>query len=258
MNVRISPTSVRPGVKRTRNYVPSVTQRTSDCDVNVAIKPLIQIGTPMEPVPFQHPPLLTTDGLMTLIWKVMSDHKPYSVRDVALLLSGMGVKENTVAAKMSKLHLEENWFVVGETWTATNRKKRSYTLRSVIAMPQNETPYLRHNKTAGVSSVPVPTPEPVLTAPMEVQAVVVEKEIIPSLIEFHIKLKGVSFSFQEMAEVFTYLVASGYDKINLSPFAPSSLITTTIMIKGIPFTSEELKQVLMTLQTAGFGKITHW
>jgi hypothetical protein len=116
-------------------------EREAQGAVEVVMTPEVVAEEVVEPEPmpsavpdfiptYATPPLSAAEGVKVCIWNVMSDYQPYSLGDIALLLSDIGVKYQTVASRISNLLIKENWFDVTQ-----GKSGRLYTLRREIAKP---------------------------------------------------------------------------------------------------------------------------
>lgn len=78
------------------------------------------------------------EGIITSIWKLMSDYRPYQSSEIELLLGEIGIAAASVRSRLSDLAIKHNWF---DRQKESARAPSIYTLRREIPMPVNEPPY---------------------------------------------------------------------------------------------------------------------
>lgn len=240
--------------------------------------------------PAPAPTLSAEDRLNTSIWKVTSDHKPYTVADLALLLGEIGIKPTTVSSMLSKLHLEKGWF----DRTGNRAIGFSYTLKRTIKCPVNEKPYNmqqrqvasstppqptyadKHGLSSGVvksSTVPVPKVEPVastatqtltpketpmvanhsgFTAPSPSLAQQFQATAVQPLVSISVKIKGMDFSVDEARALATDLLNAGFGTNKVQKTPAPSMLSVSVTIKGVVFSSDEVNEIATALVMTGF------
>lgn len=212
-----------------------------------AIQPTVTTK-PLEPASIPTPPLLATDTIRIMIWKVMSDYKEYTTPDVVLLLGDMAKTATSVATALSGLD-GEGWFDRKEIGRSP---RYSYTLRRSIPMPTD----MRRRKAEEKTDAQSEQTETQVTETKEitVQAVKNTPQLQAPLVEIAVKIKGRIFTNQEVKQLTSELSLLGYghaaQRFNQ---APKGLVTKTIYIKGMEFSDAELEELVNTLSAARFN-----
>lgn len=192
------------------------------------------------------PPLLATDTIRIMIWKVMSDYKEYTVPDIVLLLSDMAKSATSVATALSALD-GEGWF---DRKHIGYQPRYSYTLRRSIPMPVD----MRRRKTEEAPAQSEQTETQVTEKEITMHAVKNTPQAQAPLVEIAVKIKGQLFTNLEAKQLTSELSLLGYghaaQRLN---HPPKGLVTKTISIKGMEFTDAELEELVNTLNATRFG-----
>ena len=215
--------------------------------VAVEEHPATQPTKPPEPTSIPTPPLLATDTIRIMIWKVMSDYKEYTTPDIVLLLGDMAKTATSVATALSALD-GEGWFDRKEIGRSP---RYSYTLRRSIPMPTDMRRRKAEEKPAAQSEQ---TETQVTEKEITVHAVKNTPQAQAPLVEIAVKIKGQLFTSSEAKQLTSELSLLGYghaaQRLN---HPPKGLVTKTISIKGMEFTDAELEVLVSTLNATRFG-----
>jgi hypothetical protein len=229
------------------------------------------------------------DHLNTLIWKAMSDHKPYKSEEVAILVQAVRPSQSTksIANRLSLLGIE-GWFEIeksgrANTWTlkestpnpnlkindlaeARMANARAARAEEPAVSQQQELPVDTNQAAEVVAEVVAPvanvTPEitPIETqeenemskAASLVQVVAKNAPISAPLIELAIPIKGQKFTFAECRQLVDELRALGYGRDG-GAVSVLSLVNQQVTIKGVVFEKDELDNIVKALVVEGFG-----
>lgn len=229
------------------------------------------------------------DHLNTLIWKAMSDHKPYKSEEVAILVQAVRPTQSTksIANRLSLLGIE-GWFEIvktgkANTWTlkestpnpnlkindlaeARMANARAARAEEPAVSQQQELPVDTNQAAEVVAEVAAPvadvTPEitPIETqeenemskAASLVQVVAKNAPIAAPLIELAIPIKGQKFTFAECRQLVDELRALGYGRDG-GAVSVLSLVNQQVTIKGVVFEKDELDNIVKALVVEGFG-----
>lgn len=211
-----------------------------------AIQPTVTTK-PLEPTSIPTPPLLATDTIRIMIWKVMSDYKEYTTPDIVLLLGDMAKTATSVASALSALD-GEGWFDRKEIGRSP---RYSYTLRRSIPMPTDMRRRKAEEKPAAQSEQ---TETQVTEKEITVHAVKNTPQPQAPLVEIAVKIKGQLFTSLEAKQLTSELSLLGYGHAaQRLEHPPKGLVTKTISIKGMEFTDAELEVLVSTLNATRFG-----
>jgi hypothetical protein len=235
---------------------------------------------PMNPVIDLAPTMAEDDHLNTLIWKVMSDHKPYKSEDVITLVQLVRPSQSakSITNRLSALGIE-GWFDISKEGRAN-----VWVLKPGIANPKlkvNE-PLAAYHATQRAAAqakspqqeLPVQTEQPAAqpeiadnketedmsaatnskynATPSLVQVTPKAAPIAAPLIELAIPIKGEKFSFAECRQLVEELRALGYGRES-GAVSQLSLVNQQVTIKGIVFEKNELDDIVKSLIAEGFG-----
>lgn len=202
------------------------------------------------------------DTIIVMIWKLLSDHLPRTIAEIAKALEVHGVAKASIKAQMTKMIALGTWFNEGP-----EMRNRTYQLKYGTECPAIIKPghYPRKSKAVTIVATDVPA---ITTAPVtgfsvfmqpmpSADAVKMPEQVLSTkteavkLFELTVKIKGVDTTVSEMIVIYRNLVDMGYafKPVNAS-VTPSnqSLIKTTTTIKGVEFTSEELYELAAELK----------
>jgi hypothetical protein len=235
---------------------------------------------PMNPVIDLAPTMAEDDHLNTLIWKAMSDHKPYKSEDVITLVQLVRPSQSakSITNRLSALGIE-GWFDISKEGRAN-----VWVLKPGIANPKlkvNE-PLAAYHATQRAAAqakspqqeLPVQTEQPAAqpeiadnketedmsaatnskynATPSLVQVTPKAAPIAAPLIELAIPIKGEKFSFAECRQLVEELRALGYGRES-GAVSQLSLVNQQVTIKGIVFEKNELDDIVKSLIAEGFG-----
>jgi hypothetical protein len=235
---------------------------------------------PMNPVIDLAPTMAEDDHLNTLIWKAMSDHKPYKSEDVITLVQLVRPSQSakSITNRLSALGIE-GWFDISKEGRAN-----VWVLKPGIANPKlkvNE-PLAAYHATQRAAAqakspqqeLPVQTEQPAAqpeiadnketedmsaatnskynATPSLVQVTPKAAPIAAPLIELAIPIKGEKFSFAECRQLVEELRALGYGRES-GAVSQLSLVNQQVTIKGIVFEKNELDEIVKSLIAEGFG-----
>lgn len=235
---------------------------------------------PLNPVIDLAPTMAEDDHLNTLIWKAMSDHKPYKSEDVITLVQMVRSSQSakSITNRLSALGIE-GWFDISKEGRAN-----VWVLKPGIANPKlkvNEplAAYHATQRTAAQAKslqqeLPVQTKQPAAqpeitdnketedmsaatnskynATPSLVQVTPKAAPIAAPLIELAIPIKGEKFSFAECRQLVEELRALGYGRES-GAVSQLSLVNQQVTIKGIVFEKNELDEIVKSLIAEGFG-----
>jgi hypothetical protein len=233
---------------------------------------------PMNPVIDLAPTMAEDDHLNTLIWKAMSDHKPYKSEDVVTLVQLVRPSQSakSIGNRLSALGID-GWFNISKEGRAN-----VWALKPGIPNPNlkvNEPLAAHHASLRAAQSkspqqeLPVQTEQPVAqpeitdnqetdmsaatntkynTTPSLVQVAPKAAPIAAPLIELAIPIKGEKFSFAECRQLVEELRALGYGRES-GAVSQLSLVNQQVTIKGIVFEKNELDEIVKSLLAEGFG-----
>lgn len=109
-----------------------------------------QIQTKTEEEETKPSPILLSDGIEIGIWKIMSDHVPYTPAEVALLLADYGFKNSSVIRTIGALHSNKGWFTRTQV-KCNNRQTFEYTMKDNIECPKvGAKPVTTHHEPAKI------------------------------------------------------------------------------------------------------------
>jgi hypothetical protein len=247
----------------------------------VSISASHRVETPLAPVvqaPVVHE-ITLEDGVNTSIWKVMSDYEPYTVQDIATLVSITGITYQTVSARMSILNTE-GWFN-REKIDRDGRQVFASTLKRTIPMPVNESRYTGPQRLDMIKkrdAVPRPTHRPILKsidpAPTaleiamkeaalkasEVQVIAPEVKAAPAPVSVPVQAKAPVVVAAPAAVQKPNQPESNEMKTKSTPVAAEQptaaiapLVEVSIAIKGMPFTLKEARTLMAEINSLGYS-----
>jgi hypothetical protein len=190
------------------------------------------------------------DHLNTLIWKAMSDGKPYKSEDVIALVQAVRPAQSvkTIQNRVSLLGTQ-GWFDItkagwSNTWTLkpeiknpdlkidTLTKARVQKMQAAFAITTTEKEEVQMTQS---TLVKVKAAEPVSAAP---------------LIDLSIRIKGQPFTFAECTTLVQELRQLGYGGVNPKS---TTLVQQAVTIKDLDFIGSELDTLVNELAREGFG-----
>lgn len=212
--------------------------------MNAKNKEATQQALPIAPQVFP----VRGEGVMTAIWKLMSDHRPYRTSEVMMLLTDLGYADTTVNARMSELDMKKNWF---DKTPVPGGRGSFFTLRKDIPMPVNEPAYSRRSSKPEAEAVsPDPRGEKVAPAVKAAstlsQPALAEAAAETKALDTTVKIRQQPDRSMGEAEVRVNLARVLNDK-------PAPLFERVSKISGVEFSEEEIEAVAKNLKDAGFG-----
>lgn len=190
------------------------------------------------------------DSVVVLIWKAMSDYKPYKTSEVATLIQAIRPEVKTIAVQnmMSTLKAK-GWFIKSESNTLTLRRDQKLPVpkgRAEKTSSLLEGPTSKQEEPAMASQVTQTPPPP--TSLVQVKTHESQQPKV-ALLDLAVKIKGQVFTLGECRQLVHELRGLGYGRPVHQP--QTGLVSRSITIKGIDFTEAELEDVVRGLTLEG-------
>lgn len=207
--------------------------------------------------------ILPTDTLAIAVWKALSDYKPYSTAEIALLLQCLNedLKPESVVARVSNMYADG----MLERTRVPGTRGFLYTLKKGVPMPEKahtrqtalqttesaaevpETQSQDNTETQDNTDMSQQTKSNAAPRLVQVNNAAAEKV---ELIELAITIKGEKFTFRECDQLVDELKSLGYGQTLNKTL---SLVNQTVTIKSNEFKKDELDTLVNTLAAEGFG-----